>query len=64
MKYYPTAEFSTEYALLWAENYNDFCDANEELVYRNVRSSIRVAQREFETHLSEVMHYRSHQREF
>ena len=59
MKFYPSAEFSTEYALRWAENYTDFCDTNEELVYRNVRSSIRVAQREFETHLSEVMHHRS-----
>ena len=64
MKFYPSAEFSTEFALCWAENYNEFCAVNDTLQYRNVRGSISVAQQEFETHLSEVMHHRSHQQEY
>ena len=64
MKFKMDSDFHTFWALCWADNYRNFSVTNDTLVYRNVRGTVSEAQREFETHLSELMNHRPHQQEF
>ena len=56
-----SSEFHTEWGLNWAKNVKDFSELAEATAYVNLRPNVYEAQRQFETHLSEIMNYGTHQ---
>lgn len=57
-------EFATRWANSWKEHMDNAERQQEGYEYTNCRSVVLDTGRQFERHLSTIMHHRSHQQEF